>query len=194
MASTGEVACFGADIEEAYLKAILATGGSIPHKGILLSLHGEEKHQALAESLPHLKKLASSGQNHQTELATGSGQARPLMYATSETWHFLQQHDNPATLVYQPDETGEPNVSSLLQNQAVDLAVVIVAGRLHKDFDAYYSMRRQAIDCNVPLVTKLKQLRLLLSALANKDLSMLTIKAWDEYRTADVITKLSISH
>src|SRR2546430_17181227 len=34
MASTGEVACFGEDLEESYLKAILATGGSIPKKGI----------------------------------------------------------------------------------------------------------------------------------------------------------------
>ena len=38
MASTGEVACFGDDVEEAYLKAILATGGRIPKKGIFISL------------------------------------------------------------------------------------------------------------------------------------------------------------
>jgi len=35
MASTGEVACFGEDVEEAYLKAIIATGGKVPASTIL---------------------------------------------------------------------------------------------------------------------------------------------------------------
>lgn len=38
MASTGEVACFGEDRYEAYLKAMLSTGFKIPKKNILLSI------------------------------------------------------------------------------------------------------------------------------------------------------------
>lgn len=38
MASTGEVACFGENRNEAYLKAMLSTGFHIPTKGILLSI------------------------------------------------------------------------------------------------------------------------------------------------------------
>ena len=38
MASTGEVACFGSDRFEAYLKAVLSTGFKIPKKNILLSI------------------------------------------------------------------------------------------------------------------------------------------------------------
>ena len=38
MASTGEVACFGEDRYEAYLKAQMATGFKIPEKNILLSI------------------------------------------------------------------------------------------------------------------------------------------------------------
>jgi len=38
MASTGEVACFGKDKYEAYLKALLATAFSLPKKNILLSI------------------------------------------------------------------------------------------------------------------------------------------------------------
>ena len=38
MASTGEVACFGEDRYEAYLKAMLSTGFKIPRKNILLSI------------------------------------------------------------------------------------------------------------------------------------------------------------
>ena len=38
MTSTGEVACFGEDRYEAYLKAMLSTGFKIPKKNILLSI------------------------------------------------------------------------------------------------------------------------------------------------------------
>ena len=38
MASTGEVACFGEDRYEAYLKAMMSTGIRIPKKNILLSI------------------------------------------------------------------------------------------------------------------------------------------------------------
>jgi carbamoyl-phosphate synthase/aspartate carbamoyltransferase/dihydroorotase len=38
MSSTGEVACFGENRFEAYLKAMMSTGFQIPKKAILLSI------------------------------------------------------------------------------------------------------------------------------------------------------------
>jgi carbamoyl-phosphate synthase/aspartate carbamoyltransferase/dihydroorotase len=38
MASTGEVACFGENRYEAYLKALMSTGFQIPKKAVLLSI------------------------------------------------------------------------------------------------------------------------------------------------------------
>jgi hypothetical protein len=38
MASTGEVACFGENRYEAYLKALMSTGMAIPKNSILLSV------------------------------------------------------------------------------------------------------------------------------------------------------------
>ncbi len=38
MASTGEVACFGENRYEAYLKALMSTGFCIPKRSILLSV------------------------------------------------------------------------------------------------------------------------------------------------------------
>lgn len=38
MASTGEVACFGDNRYEAYLKAMMSTGFQLPKKAILLSI------------------------------------------------------------------------------------------------------------------------------------------------------------
>ena len=42
-------------------------------------------------------------------------------------------------------------------------------------------MRRFAIDHNVPLFTKLKQARLFIKAITEKDLATIPIKAWSEY-------------
>ena len=57
MVSTGEVACFGKDKEEAYLKGILATGGKIPEKGIFVSLGGDRKKHDFLESCQKIAKL-----------------------------------------------------------------------------------------------------------------------------------------
>jgi hypothetical protein len=38
MASTGEVACFGENRFDAYLKALMSTGFQLPRKSILLSI------------------------------------------------------------------------------------------------------------------------------------------------------------
>ena len=52
MASTGEVACFGADRFEAYLKAMLSTGFRIPKKNILLSIGSYKVGEIHAMFLP----------------------------------------------------------------------------------------------------------------------------------------------
>ncbi len=38
MASTGEVACFGVDKYEAYIKAMISTGFKLPERNILVSI------------------------------------------------------------------------------------------------------------------------------------------------------------
>lgn len=40
MVSTGEVACFSDNREEAYLKGLLATGFALPQKAIFLAIGG----------------------------------------------------------------------------------------------------------------------------------------------------------
>lgn len=50
MTSTGEVACFGENRYEAYLKAMLSTGFKIPKKNILLSIGSYKVPQGDAHS------------------------------------------------------------------------------------------------------------------------------------------------
>ncbi len=161
MASTGEVACFGADVEEAYLKAMLATGGSIPQRGIFLSIAGEEKLAALAQSVEDLNKIGL-----------------PL-YATAETYHTLRSLGLSATLVQHEGE-GELTLERCIRTKCIDLAI-IATNLAQEASDKYYQMRRLAVDSNVPLITKIKQMRLFLHALASKDIAHIPVLSWNEY-------------
>jgi carbamoyl-phosphate synthase large subunit len=166
MASTGEVACFGEDIEEAYLKAIIATGGHIPQKGIFISLGGQDKKQRFLESA---RLLATLG--------------LPL-YATEKTCLFLREYGIEATMLYKLHEQKEPNILTYFRDHKVDLAINVVDSYyVHQlEEDDGYAMRRYAIDHNIPLFTKIKQARLFTRALVEKNLATIPIRSWNEYK------------
>ncbi|HLZ81025.1 MAG TPA: carbamoyl-phosphate synthase (glutamine-hydrolyzing) large subunit [Ktedonobacteraceae bacterium] len=163
MSSTGEVACFGEDVEEAYLKAMLATGGGIPQKGIFISLGGEDKKASFLESAKLLGTLGI-----------------PL-YATEKTCAFLHAHGVEATMLYKIHEQRSPNILTYFRDNKVDLAINIVDAFIKKEVDDDYAMRRYAVDHNIPLFTKIKQARLFVRAIMEKDLANIPIKAWNEY-------------
>ncbi|HEU5380093.1 MAG TPA: carbamoyl-phosphate synthase (glutamine-hydrolyzing) large subunit [Ktedonobacteraceae bacterium] len=163
MASTGEVACFGDDLEEAYLKAIIATGGRIPQKGIFISLGGDDKKQRFLESARLLSTLGL-----------------PL-YATEKTCLFLREHGIETTMLYKLHEERSPNVLTYFRDSRIDLAINIVDHHVTKEVDDDYAMRRYAVDHNIPLFTKVKQARLFARALVEKDLQAIPIKSWSEY-------------
>ncbi len=163
MASTGEVACFGEDVEEAYLKAIIATGGSVPTKGVFISLGGDDKKAKFLESAKQLSTLDI-----------------PL-YATAKTCAFLQAHGIGVTMLYKIHEERSPNVLTYFRDNKIDLAINIVDGHVNKELDDDYAMRRYAVDHNIPLFTKIKQARLFVKAIVEKDLNTIPIKSWNEY-------------
>jgi carbamoyl-phosphate synthase/aspartate carbamoyltransferase len=77
MASTGEVACFGRNKYEAYLKALISTGIDPPKKNILFSVGS---YREKLEILPSVQKLHGAGFN---------------IFATSGTADFLTEHNIP---------------------------------------------------------------------------------------------------
>jgi carbamoyl-phosphate synthase large subunit len=164
MASTGEVACFGEDLEEAYLKAIIATGGAVPRKGIFVSLGGDEKKEKFLESMQLLGTLGI-----------------PL-YATERTSTFFREHGIETTLLYKIHEQKSPNVLTYFADNKIDLAINIVEGHIKKELDDDYAMRRYAVDHNIPLFTKIKQARLFVQAIVAKDLETIPVKSWNEYQ------------
>jgi len=163
MASTGEVACLGTDLYDAFLKSLLATGFKLPERNILFSISGEENLYRLRDSI---KKLHGMGFN---------------IFATEPTSQFLHGNKIPNTLLHKIQTPGQPNVLDYLMQRRLDLVISIPAGYPHKEDHAEYLLRRKAVDFGIPLLTNLQLTRLLIEAISRKTLKDLEIKAWDEY-------------
>ncbi|MDO8503373.1 MAG: carbamoyl-phosphate synthase (glutamine-hydrolyzing) large subunit [bacterium] len=163
MASTGEVACFGEDIEEAFLKAELSVGGIIPQKGVFLSLGGEENK---IKFLEHAKLLFGLG--------------LPI-FATNKTAKYLQKFGIQAKLLHKIHEHQSPNIREYFQEGKIDLAINIADSNIKKEIDDDYAIRRLAVDYNIPLFTNLKKAEIFIKAISEKNLNTLPIKSWGEY-------------
>jgi carbamoyl-phosphate synthase large subunit len=164
MASTGEVACFGDDEEEAFLKAELSVGVKIPEKGIFLSLGGElNKFKFLENAIDYLYSLDL-----------------PL-YATEKTAHFLKKHGLPAKKLYKLHEKRTPNILTYFHTSKIDMVINITDQNIKKDVNDDYAIRRYAVDNNIAVFTNQQKAVLFLKAIATKKLDDLPIKAWDEY-------------
>jgi carbamoyl-phosphate synthase large subunit len=163
MASTGEVACFGRDLEEAYLKGILATNGKIPEKGIFVSLGGDQKKKDFLTSCKELFKL------------------KLPIYATDKTSKFLNENGVKTKLLYKIHEKKSPNILDYFHAGKVDLVINVVDHDFQKDSNDAYFIRRTASDSNILILTKIKKAALFINALINKGLKELEVKPWSEY-------------
>ncbi|KAJ3410170.1 hypothetical protein HDV05_004025 [Chytridiales sp. JEL 0842] len=161
MASTGEVACFGRDKYEAYIKGLLATSFSLPKKNILLSI-GSFKEKV--EFLPSALKLHQLGYN---------------LFATAGTADFLQEHDIPVKYLDSVGEGEEEegrakeySLSEALSNNLIDLYVNLPSKNRFRRPASYmsrgYRTRRMAVDRAVPLITNIKCAKLFVEALARR--------------------------
>jgi carbamoyl-phosphate synthase large subunit len=166
MASTGEVACFGQDAEEAFLLAELSVGGRIPKKGIFISLSGDENKVRFLESARLLSLLNLS------------------LYATEKTAAYLNRNGINAKKLYKIHEKKAPNILEFFQKGKVDMAINITDTNLKKDIDDDYYIRRFAVDQNIPLFTNLQKAELFVKAIVEKDLNKIEIKSWAEFTKA----------
>lgn len=165
MASTGEVAAFGKDMEEAYLKSILSVIPQYPKKGIFLSIGGDQKKQAflpIAKLLPRLNL--------------------PI-YATEKTTKFLTDNGIKAKTLYKIHEHKTPNALNFFQEKKLDLVIIITDKNIKKELNDDFMIRRAAVDNNIYVMTKIKNTQLFIRSLVNKGLNNLEIKSWDEYKT-----------
>ncbi|ORZ05810.1 hypothetical protein BCR42DRAFT_456687 [Absidia repens] len=158
MASTGEVACFGKDKYSAYLKALLATGFSLPKKNILLSIGSYKEKQ---EMLPSVKKLHQLGYT---------------IFATTGTADFIQEHNIPVkhleTLDGDVDDKlkAEYSLQQHLSNNLIDMYINLPSRNRFRRPASYmskgYRSRRMAVDYSIPLLTNVKCAKVFVEALA----------------------------
>lgn len=157
MASTGEVACFGRTKYEAYMKGLIATGFRLPKKNILLSI-GSYKDKL--EMLPSIQQLHKMGFN---------------LYATVGTADFIQEHGIPVKFLEvlregETDQKPEYSLTQHLSNNMIDLYINLPSSNRYRRPANYmssgYRTRRMAVDYQTPLVTNVKNAKLLIEAIS----------------------------
>lgn len=167
MASTGEVGCFGDDLHQALLHALLATGFRVPKRGVLLSLGPLEGKYQFAEEARVLRE----------ELGL------PI-YATPGTAEALRAIGIECESLAKREEDG----GSATAMKAIDEGKVDLVINVPREYDALgrpdgFQIRRRAVDAGVPLLTDLSLARAVVEALRKNKAGDLPTLSYDEYVT-----------
>ncbi|MDQ3065203.1 MAG: carbamoyl-phosphate synthase (glutamine-hydrolyzing) large subunit [bacterium] len=160
MASTGEVACFGNDLEEAFYRSWLSTEQNIRGKNVFISLPDDQKHKYVDE----VKKLLENGWE---------------FFTTEGTYYYFKERGLKSTKLFKVHDKKEPSVATAIEERKLDL-MINVPPIQEINSDAY-QIRRLAIDNHLPLLTNAETGRLLLRCLGNPRLKTLQPKSWNEY-------------
>jgi carbamoyl-phosphate synthase large subunit len=160
MASTGEVACFGANLEEAFYNSWLATEQNVKGKSLFLSIPDEQKHKFVEES----QRLIEEGWT---------------IYTTEGTHKYLKDRNIKTNKLNKIVEKKEPSVDTAIKERRFDLVINVPSA--NKDNDDAYQIRRLTIDNHIPLLTNAETGRLLLGCLTDPELKDLQPKYWKEY-------------
>ena len=175
MASTGEVACFGRDKYEAYIKALISTGFRLPNKHILLSIGSYKDKLEMLPTIANLHKLGY------------------VLFATSGTRDFLAEHNIPVKFLedlpsQEDEQKSEFSLTQHLSNQSIDLYINLPSNNRFRRPANYmssgYKTRRMAVDYAVPLVTNVKNAKILIEAIARHyDLEIESVDSQTSHRT-----------
>jgi carbamoyl-phosphate synthase large subunit len=163
MASTGEVGCIGDDYYDAVLKAMLSVGYRIPKRNIMIS-SGPMRDKL--ELLNSARRLTEKGIN---------------LFATRGSHEFLMANGIPSTMLHWPDEGLKPNVLDYIRNKQFDLVINIPKNLTQGELANDYTIRRSAIDYNIPLVTNARLASAFIFAFTRIQPDEITIKSWREY-------------
>jgi len=168
MLSTGEVGCLGRDLHEALQHALLATGTSLPRKGVLLSLGPvSDKYSFTDEARIIAQELNLP------------------IYATRGTAEMLAEIGIACTAVEKSSGSGVSGLD-VIEQGLVDLVI-----NIPREYDQHgrpdgYLIRRQAIDSGVPLVTDLPFARAIVEALRSRKSVPLDVIAWNDFLSKPV--------
>eukprot|EP00602_Paraphysomonas_sp_CaronLab_P004988 CAMPEP_0185029084 /NCGR_PEP_ID=MMETSP1103-20130426/15178_1 /TAXON_ID=36769 /ORGANISM="Paraphysomonas bandaiensis, Strain Caron Lab Isolate" /LENGTH=1476 /DNA_ID=CAMNT_0027563701 /DNA_START=111 /DNA_END=4541 /DNA_ORIENTATION=- len=152
MSSTGEVACFGHDVQEAFLQSLLATTFKLPqvhpNKHILISIAEDRMRESF---VPAMEMFRDMGYN---------------LSGTPGTAEFYMTRGFKITSLDKPPFETPKSVSTWIRNGYVDLVINIPEGTTRREeVTSGYLMRRLAVDFGCSLITNLRCAELFADAL-----------------------------
>ena len=181
MVSTGEVACFGENKYEAYLKALISTGFRIPKKNILLSIGSYKDKSKL---LPTIKELENLGFSLYASRGTADFYSEHKIKVETVDWCY--EDNSSCNIESLSANNAKPNdndfdqwsatakeqrtVADYLMTNHFDMVINIpmkstATLRASSFMTQGYHTRRMAVNYSIPLITNAKNVKLLVEAL-----------------------------
>ncbi len=162
MASTGEVACFGSNAEQALLLSLLAVGFKMPQKSILVTIGRLEDKVDL---LPSVQALAERGF---------------AFFATRHTHEFLLSRGVNSALLHKVSEPRSPNIREYLEQKRIDLVINIPTHTSGDEQTDGYFIRRIATDHGIPLITNVQLAKRVIEAMLQEKAEELPLLKWPD--------------
>ncbi|OGI81070.1 carbamoyl phosphate synthase large subunit [Candidatus Nomurabacteria bacterium RIFCSPLOWO2_02_FULL_42_17] len=160
MASTGEVACLGDNLLEAFYLSWLATEQSVKGKRLFLSIADDHKHKFIDE----VRALHDRGWR---------------IYTTKGTYAYFNEQGILLKRLHCIDNLKDLTVENMIKAGKIDLVVNIPSP--HNNNDDARKIRRLAIDHHIPLVTNAETGTLLLRCLAEIDIKGFQPKSLQDF-------------
>ncbi len=164
MASTGEVACIGSNINDAFLKSLISVGYELPEKKqVLVSISGDQNRFRFLEAM---RKLHSMGFD---------------VYTTEHTNEFFKSHGIETKMIYKVSQKAAPNVLEYLHERKFGLVINIPDPAAKNNSYDMYTIRRMTVDFSIPLFTNLQIAKLFVDSIEKIGKESLEVKEWGEY-------------
>lgn len=186
MASTGEVACYGATREEAYMKGLIATSKYLPTKTVAISIG---TYKGKLEFLSSAKRLRQMGYNIVASPGTADFFRGHGVEATEAVW--------TAKAEYAASEV-DNTIENMLRDGRVQFFINIPSNNKYRRLASFksrgYASRRASVDFNVPLLTNIKCAKLFVKVLdlVHAKGRSLPLGVYDSRFSARVITLPSL--
>ena len=165
MSSTGEVACIGDNLHEAFYKSWQATENYVRRRRVFLSIGGDQKTKLLTE----MNELYKAGWQ---------------IFTTQGTHDYLQKYKIPSVCVHKISEQRTPSAESLITNREVDLIINIPRRQSQlseENVSDGYMIRRLAIDYHLPLITNLQAAALTMQSLVRLFNKPIEVRSWKSF-------------
>ena len=159
MGSTGEVACFGNDKYDAYLKSLISSDNNFNKNinNILLSfdiIHSTEHMQEILQLLNLIKETNIK------------------IFTTQYSGEILNNNNINNFIIDNPIKS--------IKNGDINLVINLPLNSYNTS-QLNYNIRRNSIDCSVPLINNIKNAILFISSIKRYKYNSLDIKSWQEY-------------